>query len=185
MLDDVRLAGRWHDVGKVDPRFQRLLHGGSEYRALVAPEPLAKSAIPMNDRRARQQAQMRSGYPRGTRHELASLALLESGAAALQPLAKDWDLVQHLVASHHGRCRPLAPWVPDPAPVELSWELDGVAVAASSAHTLASLDSGVGERFWRLTRRYGWWGLAWLETLLRLGDHRRSEEEQRPGGAHQ
>jgi CRISPR-associated endonuclease/helicase Cas3 len=176
---DVRLAGRWHDVGKVDPRFQRLLHGGSEFKALVATEPLAKSAIPMNDRRARQQAQLRSGYPRGTRHEVMSLALMASAEAELAPLANDWELVQHLVASHHGRCRPLAPWVPDPAPAKVEWSFDGIAVARSSAHELARLDSGVGERFWQLTRRYGWWGLAWLEAILRLGDHRRSEEEQR------
>lgn len=180
---DIRLAGRWHDVGKADPRFQRLLQGGSEFKALVQTEPLAKSAVPMNDRRARQQAQLRSGYPRGTRHEVMSLALMASADAELASLANDWELVLHLVASHHGRCRPLAPWVPDPAPVDVKWEFDGVPLAASSRHDLARLDSGVAKRFWRLVRRYGWWGLASLEAILRLGDHRRSEEEQRsPNG---
>jgi CRISPR-associated endonuclease/helicase Cas3 len=181
---DVRLAGRWHDVGKADPRFQRLLHGGSEFKTLVAPEPLAKSAVPMNDRRARRRARERSGYPGGSRHEVMSVALMAGAGAELAPHANDWELVLHLVGSHHGRCRPLAPWVPDPEPVEVTWELDRVLLAGSSGHGLARLDSGVAERFWRLVRRYGWWGLAWLEAILRLGDQRRSEEEQtQPGGA--
>ena len=180
---DVRLAARWHDVGKVDPRFQRLLHGGSEFKTLVQPAPLAKSAVPMNDWRARERAQQRSGYPRGARHEVMSLELMTSAGESLASLATDWELVQHLVASHHGRCRPLAPWVADPEPVEMRWELDGVTITGSSDHQLARLDSGVAERFWRLVRRYGWWGLAWLEAILRLGDHRRSEEEQRGGAA--
>jgi CRISPR-associated endonuclease/helicase Cas3 len=63
----------------------------------------------------------------------------------------------------------------------MTWELDGTRIAGSSDHRLARLDSGVTERFWLLVRRYGWWGLAWLEAVLRLGDHRRSEEEQKEG----
>lgn len=179
---DLQLAARWHDLGKADPRFQRLLQGGSEFKALVQPEPLAKSAVPMNDWRARQRAQERSGYPRGTRHEVMSVALMESAKEELAAQANDWELVLHLVGSHHGRCRPIAPWIPDPEPVEVRLSLDGVEIGASSGHDLARLDSGVADRFWNVVRRYGWWGLAWLEAILRLGDHRRSEEEQQGGG---
>jgi CRISPR-associated endonuclease/helicase Cas3 len=178
VVADVALAGWWHDAGKADPRFQRMLHGGSEFRACVAPEPLAKSAAVTQDQAARRLIRARSGYPEGARHEVMSLALLESAADALANHAADWDLVLHLVASHHGWCRPLAPCVVDPKPVTVEIEHAGITVTASSAHQLERLDSGIGERFWRLVRRYGWWRLAWLEAVLRLGDHRRSEAEQ-------
>jgi len=177
---DIELAALWHDAGKVDPRFQRMLHGGSEYRALRATEPLAKSATVVADRAARVRAQARSGYPRGARHELSSVVLLEANASLLAE-AGDRDLVLHLVGSHHGWCRPFAPVVPDPEPVELVLDAAGARVRASSDHALARLDSGIADRFWRLVGRYGWFGLAWLEAILRLADHRRSEEEQRGG----
>ncbi len=93
--------------------------------------------------------------------------------------AHDWDLVQHLVASHHGHCRPFAPFAEDVNPVEVVFSDGPVELRASSAHGLESLGSGVSDRFWRLVRRYGWFGLAWLEAILRLADHRRSEREQR------
>ncbi|WP_437914528.1 type I-U CRISPR-associated helicase/endonuclease Cas3 [Sorangium sp. So ce302] len=174
----VELAARWHDAGKVDPRFQRMLHGGSELRAAVAPEPLAKSALVAADRAARANAFKRSGYPRGARHELASVALLQ-GCARLFDGDVERDLVLHLTASHHGWCRPFAPVVADDEPVELTLDVEGAPVRVSSDHGLARLDTGIAERFWRLVQRYGWFGLAWLEAILRLADHRRSEEEQR------
>lgn len=176
LVADLELAGRWHDAGKVDPRFQRLLRGGSPL-ADVAIEPLAKSSMVANDRLARIRARERSGYPRGGRHELSSVALLEAGAELLDA-ATDRELVLHLVASHHGYCRPFAPVVDDPEPLDLVFEGKDHKVTVSSRHGLAALDSGIPSRFWTLIERYGWFGLAWLEAILRLADHRRSEYEQ-------
>jgi CRISPR-associated endonuclease/helicase Cas3 len=177
IMGDVELAARWHDAGKVDPRFQRMLHGGSAYKTEVAREPLAKSAIVAADHAARRRAFEQSGYPRGARHELSSVALLQAGSSLLDGAA-DRDLVLHLVASHHGWCRPFAPAVADVEPVELALDTGASIVRVPSNHGLARLDSGVAERFWRLVERYGWFGLAWLEAILRLADHRRSEQEQ-------
>lgn len=177
LAGDLEIAARWHDAGKVDPRFQRMLRGGSPLSD-VAPQPLAKSNIVAANRAARVRARERSGYPKGARHELSSVALIQQ-AASLLAGASDRDLVLHLVASHHGWCRPFAPVCEDREPVELTLQAEGLRICVSSDHGLAALDSRIPERFWRLVRRYGWFGLAWLEAILRLADHRRSEEEQR------
>jgi CRISPR-associated endonuclease/helicase Cas3 len=174
---DVVLAARLHDAGKADPRFQRMLHGGDAARAETAPEPLAKSPIVETDRAKRARAYDLSGYPRGGRHELASIALMEANAPLVAE-ARDRDLVLHLVASHHGWCRPFAPAVIDPEPVEITFKANGADYRVRSDHQLDRLDNGVPERFWRLVEHYGWFGLAWMEAVLRLADHRRSEQEQ-------
>ncbi len=177
LVSDLRLAGELHDVGKADPRFQRMLHGGDEFRALTAPSLLAKSAVPALDRKARQSARLGAGYPSGTRHELVSLALLEQ-ALDVRRKAGDWDLVQHLVASHHGYCRPFAPVEQRADEIQVAYAIGSERLSASTQHKLARLDSGVSDRFFELSERYGIYGLAWLETILRLADHRRSEWEQ-------
>ena len=175
LIADLALAGKLHDLGKADPRFQALLHGGNPIAARSGPL-LAKSARMLTGKAARQ-ARERSGYPDGGRHELLSLRLADSHPEVLV-LAKDQDLVRHLVVSHHGRCRPFAPVVTDERPLTVTFDLDGQVMSAPSATGLEHLGSGVCERFWILTRRYGWWGLAYLEACLRLADHRASEEAE-------
>jgi CRISPR-associated endonuclease/helicase Cas3 len=171
IVEDLALAGQLHDLGKVDPRFQLILRGGDVVRG---PE-LAKSVVPAADYRRRRHAEQAARYPARTRHELASVALVEHDRK-LQDQANDWDLVLHLVASHHGYARPVVPVSFDQEPQQLRTELDGRVLEACSDHGLLQLDSGVPQRFWRCVRRYGWYGLAWLEAVLRLADHRASEE---------
>lgn len=180
VVDDLALAGWLHDVGKADPRFQRWLVGGDEIKSAVLSEPLAKSALPAGSMKESMLARKRAGYPSGYRHELLSLAMIQHSSDALAK-AHDPELVKHLVASHHGHCRPFAPFEdhPDDLPVTLAH--GDRALSSTTRHRLARLDSGVSERFWGLVERYGWWGLAWLEAIVRLADHRASEHET--GGA--
>lgn len=170
----VTRAARWHDIGKGDPRFQQMLTGGSSIRLALRQALLAKSAGESRDRAAHEQARLRSGYPPGYRHELLSLAMLEGLDAAVVDGA-DEALVTHLVASHHGWCRPFAPAIEPGAPVDVEIEVAGTKMRANTAHGYARIDSGVAERYMALTECYGWWGLAWLEAILRLADHRASE----------
>lgn len=176
---DVALAGHLHDLGKADPRFQAWLAGGDRLRA-ARHGLLAKSRLAPTSPARMRQARLRSGYPEGGRHELLSVRLAESHPG-LKASAHDWELVLHLVASHHGRCRPFAPVVADAHPMTVSMEFAATRPTANSATGLERLDSGVADRFWTLIRRYGWWGLAYLETCLRLADHRASES---PGKEH-
>jgi CRISPR-associated endonuclease/helicase Cas3 len=181
VAEDVALAARLHDIGKADPRFQRMLLGGSEIRASMSQVFLAKSKGESRDAVARELARERADYPKGYRHELLSVAMLDG----VELPAHDRELVLHLVGSHHGWCRPFAP-ATDPGPsLEVPLELDGFRFRADAAHTLARLDSGVPERFFGLIERYGWWGLAWLEAVMRLADHRASElyEREESGAA--
>ena len=137
---------------------------------------LAKSyGLPLG-KRERERARWRAGYPKGGRHELLSVRLLES-APDLLATAHDPDLVLHLIASHHGLCRPFAPVVVDAAAPRVRWRALGRELSASAATGLEEAGSGIAERFWRLVRRYGWWGLALLEASLILADHRCSEAE--------
>ena len=170
----VKRAAMLHDIGKADPRFQAWLRGGNPVKPS---ELIAKSKGSGQNRAAIERARKMAGYPKGARHELMSTALLARHAEDAGDV--DFELLLHLVASHHGRCRPFAPVVEDAAPVEVRYE----DWQARSDHKLEGVGSGVTERFWRLTRRYGWYGLAYLECVMRLADQRESEAEQKNGKA--
>lgn len=177
----LRAAARLHDWGKADERFQAMLAN-----APWAPSRLfAKSGNLSRSLAERRRARYMSGLPEGFRHEMLSVQLAEKAPDQLPRDAGARDLALHLVAAHHGRGRPFAPVVidDDPPPVDLNPL--GVAEMLTAderrfrpAHRL---DSGVAERFWTLTRRFGWWGLAYLETVLRLTDQVASRREEYAG----
>jgi len=183
MIEAVAAAGLLHDTGKADMRFQALLQAGSPLAAFGC--LYAKSGSIPRTRSAFEVARKASGYPPGGRHELLSARLGESSTTlpVSDPVLR--DLVLHLVSSHHGHCRPFAPVVHDHGAPEVAFDLDGLHLSWSGPTKMEALESGTAARFWRLTRRFGWWGLAWLEAIMRLADHRRSEwEANHAGGVH-
>jgi CRISPR-associated endonuclease/helicase Cas3 len=161
-------AAKYHDWGKVDLRYQAWLRGGDTLAARYAPEPIAKSG------RHRLPRQTSAGLPAGFRHESLSILFAEKGGAD--------ELALHEVGAHHGECRPFAPAVMDASAGCV--EYDGIEVCSAEQWDRAAhrLSSGVADRFWRLTREYGWWGLAYLDAIFRIADWNASGEGAEEGG---
>ncbi|MFI6504543.1 type I-U CRISPR-associated helicase/endonuclease Cas3 [Nonomuraea typhae] len=169
LVTAVGLAALWHDEGKRDPRFQTMLHGGDRSAAAASaaeqpPRVLAKSGMNPLDHDAAREALQRSQYPPGMRHEMLSAQIAHEVLDV--PGDVDRDLVLHLIASHHGCNRPLLPPITDPDPVT-TIHRDGENIDVDTGRTV---DWEAPARFATLTCRYGRWGLARLETIVRLAD---------------
>jgi len=174
------LAGEAHDLGKADPRFQLSLYEANPILMRKANKLLAKSINPSADLATAKRYRKHSGYPIGTRHECYSVALIEGHKRLLDESSSNRDLALYLVGTHHGRGRPLMPAIDDPG-TAIRIEIDDMRLSFSGQHGLEQLDSGWTDRFWQLNRRYGYWGLAYLEMLLRLADHSQSAQEEVSG----
>ncbi len=161
-VEDLKLAGFLHDQGKRDPRFQAWLHFGDPlgFDADDEKDVLAKSG-----RMLPPAAREKAGLPERWRHEALSVRLARAHADLTR--ANDPDLVLWLVGSHHGYGRPFFPHYdpteknPDVGPQSLAFDWNGL--------DWPSL-------FARLKARYGVWELARMEAILRLADHRASQE---------
>lgn len=173
------LAGKVHDLGKADPRFQLSLYEANPILMRQVNKLLAKSIKPPANLPTVMKYYNLSGYPRGARHECYSIALIEDHKQ-LADESIDRDLLLHLVGTHHGRGRPLMPAIDDPG-TAISLESGNIAFSFVGQHGLEQLDSGWIDRFWQLNRRYGYWGLAYLEMLLRLADQSQSAQEEAIG----
>lgn len=102
------------------------------------------------------------------RHELGSLPYVEAFDEFKSLGADDQDFVLHLIATHHGFARPVIGTSGcDDAPPSIVDE-----------HARA-----VALRFARLSMRWGPWGLAWWEALMRAADQTASRRNQHAAGA--
>lgn len=102
----------------------------------------------------------------GYRHELGSLLRVENDERIRKLSEEDRDLVLHLITAHHGFARPVI-------------GTSGCDDAPPSA--LEEKAAEVALRFARLQVRYGPWGLAWLEALLRAADQQASRDNDARG----
>lgn len=118
---------------------------------------------PQNTPLAKSTSYRRPRFLGGQRHEFASLL-----DAADQPQVQahdEADLILHLIAAHHGWARPH--FTPEAQDMEKSDVINEQAAAE------------VMQRFASLQLRFGRWGLAWLESLLRCADIAASKEGPR------
>jgi CRISPR-associated endonuclease/helicase Cas3 len=136
----VVLAAKWHDLGKRRSLWQRSI--GNRDRNVW----LAKSGD-------RDQPTEITGY----RHEFGSLIEVwnEPEFLELTPALK--DLVLHLIAAHHGRARP-------------HFSADEAFDPNCSEELADEIGREIPGRYARLQQRYGRWGLAYLESLVRAAD---------------
>lgn len=174
IVSDEVLAARLHDAGKADPRFQLWLYEANPIAMRKANELLAKSAGSADWRTIRMYRDQ-AGYPAGARHECYSVAMF-MGNGWLSDQTADRELVAYLIGTHHGRGRSLMPAIADKG-ASMRYKVDGRELEFTGQHRLEQLDSGWPDTFWKLNRRYGYWGLASLEMLLRLADQRQSAME--------
>ena len=174
------VAADLHDLGKADERFQAMLRRTDRtdawLLAVMDSALLAKSDGMPQTPQQRKEARERAGLPEGFRHEMVSVQIV-SHCQLISADQGHRELILHLIAAHHGYARPFAPVVPDEEPPDVA--VTGVMLTGPTRAQCPShrLDSGIAERFWTLTRRYGWWGLAYLEAILRLADQQASADE--------
>lgn len=144
------LAASLHDEGKRAQRWQRAFKAPRDAARCGLSQPLAKTRGPIDQA-------LLDGY----RHEFGSLPYVEANGEFKNLLAEWQELVLHLVAAHHGFARPvIATRGCEDAPPSL----------------LEERARDVALRFARLQKRWGPWGLAWLEALLRAADAQASRD---------
>jgi CRISPR-associated endonuclease/helicase Cas3 len=123
------------------------------FNAPLTGGPFAKTPGPINQT-------LLDGY----RHEFSSLPVLAADPEFQNLPEYLQDLALHIVAAHHGFARPLI----------------GTHGGNEPPSLLEVRAQEVALRFVRVQRRWGPWGLAWWESLLRAADQQASREPEAP-----
>ena len=152
LREAIVLAAAYHDLGKDRERWQNNI-GNRDYPNVT----WAKSG-----------KYAASGERSHYRHEFGSILDVQH-EASFERLSDDTkDLVLHLIAAHHGRARPH---------FNSSECLDDKYPAGATRHFAIE----AARRFARLQRKFGRWGLAYLESLVRAADYEASAKAERSG----
>jgi CRISPR-associated endonuclease/helicase Cas3 len=154
LVDTLGLGGDYHDLGKADLSYQRIRLGNHRASTGIF---LAKSKRGRNGKDTLRY-----------RHEVGSVKMLDD----VSPLTK------HLVGTHHGYGRPGFPFCDKGRPT-IAFSQQGATRTADGSQDLDKIGGEWREQFANLERDYSPWGLAYLEAILRLADHRVSEAERK------
>jgi CRISPR-associated endonuclease/helicase Cas3 len=117
---------------------------------------------------AKTEGPINQGLLDGYRHELGSVLQVERDARLACLPEEHRDLVLHLITTHHGFARPV------------------IGTSGCEDAPPSVLDEKAAEialRFARLQARWGPWGLAWWEALLRAADQLASRDNAAGSGA--
>lgn len=180
-------AAKWHDVGKAHAAFQCILGTDDLHPGLWGKSPNVGNRI-VDSNCADTSYSFKRKY---FRHELASaLAWVK-----VNPLHPNLDLIAYLIAAHHGKVRLSIRSIPgekEPSGNRLFargvWDGDVIPEISGIISEPVSLNLGImqmGEGSWTskiLSLRddpdIGPFRLAYLESILRIGDWRASAEEE-------
>lgn len=136
----------FHDHGKRRQRFQLTL-GNRRFPDLLLAKSAGKGLM----------------LAETFRHEFASLFDAQGDPAFLDLDKESQDLALHTIAAHHGRARP-------------HFDADEAYDPDRRSEEAFALSLEIPRRFARLQRRFGRWGLAYLESVLRAADWAASDK---------
>lgn len=137
----IKIAAKFHDLGKDRSIWQRSIQNMDYPEQVLAKSKNKMLPIILNH----------------YRHEFGSLIDILRTPEYLQLSDEVQDLVLHLISAHHGRARPHFP--EEEAFDPTNHDMASVGIARE-----------VPRRFVQLQQRYGRWGLAYLESLVRAAD---------------
>lgn len=158
LVDALRDAGLHHDDGKQEVEFQRMLRDRSDQQQITAVNGVLAKSIGRSSQRVKRLAATRQGW----RHEQLSVAFTQLALG----MDEHGFLAARLVGTSHGHGRPFFPHGPDSL-----LQSEGIAQPVrDAAQALYQAGAGWSDLLSQTDGRFGVWGIAYLEAVLRAAD---------------